>query len=86
MPQYPLLALQPAAGMFATTTVGTMTFEALVAWVVEADEMDEAANPTTARAMTKVRMAMFFILRISPWRYKKISKISLDKPDRHNIE
>jgi hypothetical protein len=31
-------------------------------------------------------MAMFFIWRISPWRYKKISKISLDKPDRHNIE
>jgi hypothetical protein len=71
MPQYPLLALQPAAGMFATTTVGTTTFDAWVARVVEAEEMDEAQKPTTARATTKVRMAMFFIWRISPWRYIK---------------
>ena len=86
MPQKAAPPVQPAVGTLATTTVGTTTFEALVAWVAEADEMDEAANPTTARATTKVRMAMFFILRISPWRYKKISKISLDKPDTHNIE
>lgn len=47
--------------MLPTTTVGTTTFEALVAWVVEADEIEEALKPTTARAMTKVRMAMFFM-------------------------
>lgn len=61
MPQYGVPPLQPAVGMLATTTVGTTTFEALVAWVVEAEEMEEAAKPTTARAMTKVRMAMFFM-------------------------
>lgn len=59
------------------------------ALVVFADEiMEVAPNPTRARARTKLRIAMIFMVYfslavISVWR--KISNFSLDKPDRHSI-
>jgi hypothetical protein len=65
MPQNPEPALQPGAGAFATTTVGwaLTVFASLVVRAAEA--MEEALNPTTARARTKLRIAMFFILDYS---------------------
>ena len=50
------------------TTPGWAT--AIVAWLaraVDAEYIEEALKPATARATTKVRMARFFIWRISPW-------------------
>jgi hypothetical protein len=77
--------LQTGAGKLATTTVGwaLTVFAPLVVRAAEA--MEEALNPTTARARTKLRIAMFFILVFLLSECKKFLKISLDKPDVKNI-
>jgi hypothetical protein len=80
MLQYPVL--QAGAGIFPSTTVGTTVFASLVR---AAEAMEEALNPTTARARTKVRIAKFFILVFLLCECKKFLKISLDKPDVKNI-
>jgi hypothetical protein len=38
-----------------------------LARAVDAEYIEEALKPATARATTKVRMARFFMWRISPW-------------------
>jgi hypothetical protein len=59
---------QTGAGTFAITTFGRAltVFASLVARAAAAEEMEEALNPTTARAITKLRIAKFFILGVSP--------------------
>jgi hypothetical protein len=51
---------QTGVGVLTIPTWATATFEPL-ARAVEAEYMEEALKPATARATTKVRMAMFFI-------------------------
>ncbi len=60
-------------GELTTPGLATITLASLVR-EVEAEYIEEALKPATARATTKVRMARFFILRNSPWAGMKVSK------------
>jgi hypothetical protein len=58
-------------GVLTTLGVTTIAFVSPLARAIEAEYIEEALKPATARATTKVRMAMFFMMGISPWRYRK---------------
>jgi hypothetical protein len=62
---------QTGLGVFTTLGVTTIAFASLLLRAIEAEYIEEALKPATARATTKVRMAMFFMMGISPWRYRK---------------